>query len=692
VTPGSRPWVVRSLRDWARGVRQGMALVTYRSSASREQVLRDLTLELQAEKWKAERLECGDCTAEEFVARIARSAADVLFVLDADRLLFGENGDRSPFWVNFHRETLVAHAGVQIWWMLPNAAIRFGKQLPDLSRFFLLREELKEERAVEREPSLEFQISPDYRTPGDPNRARDLLQRALRAAASPDADPARVWLQLGIPAIDEFLRSGQSNEGLEALRQLTGAAGAPDEVLSPGLFTSAPGDLGTAFLTLSRLYSEVGRRDDALAAAEAAVRVYRELESTSGGTFRSEFGKSLSTLAVELREVGRREDALVRAEEAVHIYRDLARKSPDAFAPDLAASLNTLGAILRDAGRLEDALERAEEAVHIYRNLAHQRPEAFLPGLASSLTTLTPALGSLGRHEEAFARAEEAVQIYGELARQRPDSFLPGLAVSLNNLAIGLGNIGRLEDAVVRAEEAVHTYRQLAQKHPDSFLHDLALSLSTLSAGLGMLGRNEEALARGEEAVRIHRELAQLQPDAFLPALSGSLHNLANTLSQLGREDEAVKHAREAVHIRRQLARKLPDAFLPALGMSVNGLAYMLSDLGNSQEALGSAEEAVHIYRQLAQEQPDAFLPELARSLSVLGRILTQDRPREAMASFEEGIRILAPSVSELPYASAPLVRAILADYLQAAQAAGVEPDMALLGPVNAILEKLGKR
>jgi tetratricopeptide (TPR) repeat protein len=204
-----------------------------------------------------------------------------------------------------------------------------------------------------------------------------------------------------------------------------------------------------------------------------------------------------------------------------------------------------------------------------------------------------------------------------------------------------------------------------------------------------MLGHYEEAFARGEEAVRIRRELAQLSPDAFLPALIGSLNNLANALSQLGRLDEALEYAREAVDISRQLARKRPDAFLPDLGMSVNNLASRLGDLGYSREALANSREAVHIYRQLEQEHPGAFLRNLARSLGVHGRILTQDHPREAVESFEEAIRLLAPVLSELPNAYAPLIRANLAGYLNAAQAAGVEPDMAILGPVYAILEKL---
>ncbi len=89
-----------------------------------------------------------------------------------------------------------------------------------------------------------------------------------------------------------------------------------------------------------------------------------------------------------MSELGRREDALAAAEEATGIYRRLAAERPDAFLPDLAMSLNNLGGCLSELGRREDALAAAEEATGIYRRLAAERPDAFLPDLAGSLNNL----------------------------------------------------------------------------------------------------------------------------------------------------------------------------------------------------------------------------------------------------------------------------------------------------------------
>jgi tetratricopeptide (TPR) repeat protein len=162
-----------------------------------------------------------------------------------------------------------------------------------------------------------------------------------------------------------------------------------------------------------------------------------------------------NNLAVRLSGLGRREEALAQAEEAVRINRQLARERPDAFLPHLAMSLNNLAAMLSDLGRREEALAQAEEAVRIYRQLAQQRPDAFLPDLAMSLTNLANMLSDLGRREEALAQAEEAVRIRRQLAQQRPDAFLPDLAKSLAVFG-GILAEDRPGEALGLLAEAIH--------------------------------------------------------------------------------------------------------------------------------------------------------------------------------------------------------------------------------------------
>ena len=78
---------------------------------------------------------------------------------------------------------------------------------------------------------------------------------------------------------------------------------------------------------------------------------------------------SLNNLANVLSDLGRREEALTAAQEAADLYRALARARPEAFTPDLAMSLNNLAAMLSTLGRREEALTAAQEAADIRRNI-----------------------------------------------------------------------------------------------------------------------------------------------------------------------------------------------------------------------------------------------------------------------------------------------------------------------------------
>jgi hypothetical protein len=83
-----------------------------------------------------------------------------------------------------------------------------------------------------------------------------------------------------------------------------------------------------------------------------------------------ERARLLNNLGVRYSDIGRREEALRAAEGAVKIRGRLAARNPDAFEPNLAASLNNLGNRYRDMGRREEALQAAERASEIYERLA----------------------------------------------------------------------------------------------------------------------------------------------------------------------------------------------------------------------------------------------------------------------------------------------------------------------------------
>jgi hypothetical protein len=101
---------------------------------------------------------------------------------------------------------------------------------------------------------------------------------------------------------------------------------------------------------------------------------------------------SVNNLAVRLGESGRRVEALAAAQEAVALCRELVELNRDAFLPDLAMSVNKLAIDLAESGWRADGLAAALEAVTLYQELAAAEPDAYDPAATWDATTCAQAL------------------------------------------------------------------------------------------------------------------------------------------------------------------------------------------------------------------------------------------------------------------------------------------------------------
>ena len=348
-------------------------------------------------------------------------------------------------------------------------------------------------------------------------------------------------------------------------------------------------------------HATVSLREVALwATLSRVILLSAKIDETDDEHALGERARLMNNLGNRLRAVGRREDALSAAEEAVTAFRALAAKaSPDAILPDLPFSLTNLAARLSELGRFDEALSAIKEAVEIQRTLARLRPDAILPDLAGSLNNMGIVLGKLGRGEEALSVFEEAVEIQRTLTETRPDA-LPELAKNLTNLAAArLSRLDCFDEALSAIEEAVEIRRTLAKARSDAFLPDLASSLTSLGVVLSKLGRREEALSVEEEAVEIRRTLARARSDAFLPDLALSLNNQGLRLSELGRREDALQVTREAVQAYTVLTNALPEAFSQGLMVSLQNYRARLFDNGVDAELDSTFSAAMDALRTI---------------------------------------------------------------------------------------------
>ncbi len=357
--------------------------------------------------------------------------------------------------------------------------------------------------------------------------------------------------------------------------------------------------LASLLVSLSQAEREVGRRQEALDAANEAATLHRDLAVRGGTTVSPNLAAALNNLSNRLSDSGDRTGALAAIEEAVYLYRALAETNPAESTPDLAMSLNNLSTCRSETGDRAGALQAIEEAVNLYRGLVATNPAAFTPDLANSLHNLSNQLSETGDRTGALAAIEEAVYLYRALAETNPAESTPDLAMSLNNLSTCRSETGDRAGALQAIEEAVNLYRGLVATSPAAFTPDLAASLHNLSNQLSETGDRVGALEAIQEAVDLRRELARANPAAFTPDLAASLHNLSIWRSGVGDRVGALEAIQEAVDLRRELARANPAAFAPDLAASLNNLSLRLQETGDRVGALEAAEEARTLYRSL---------------------------------------------------------------------------------------------
>jgi tetratricopeptide (TPR) repeat protein len=331
-----------------------------------------------------------------------------------------------------------------------------------------------------------------------------------------------------------------------------------------------------------------------------------------------------------LANAGLRNDALAAAEEAVAINRQLAEEDPDTQRPYLAASLTNLGIQLAAMGRHQDALDVTQEAATTWRRLVAADP-TLEPEHAATLTNLGSWLSNVGQHQQARDVVQEAVEIWRRLATESPAVHEHALATALRGLGGHLLNLGQRQEALATTNESIEIWRRLSQINPVAFEPDLVNALDSLVLILGateswrdmLTSMADEdfwkpSLAASEEALQIRRRLVAANPAVFEPGLATTLNNLSVCYTELRRHDDAVRAIDEALTIRKRLAVLDPGPQESPLAELLANLGQVWEDMGYHYAAVHVVEQAVLMLQRLAATNPAAYEPALAKTLGWL--------------------------------------------------------------------------
>ncbi len=248
------------------------------------------------------------------------------------------------------------------------------------------------------------------------------LQALLREAA-PDLWSIRTAVVSVIPSLGPAESSEGSNVQIEPGRFLKGeAASDPDYTLEQaGRLRGRPGMEST----LARLLLRSGNGFYEHARYEAAEECFREAAETlaqlapSSAEPRGDWAASLNNLAVMLSKLGRREEALAKAQEAVRIYEQAAQARPEAFLPDFARSCGVLGSILGSQGRYAEAAAVFARGIRALSPLLRKLPKVFSDLAANLCQSYTEAVREAGMEPDRVLLGQ-VERVLEELRRAKP--------------------------------------------------------------------------------------------------------------------------------------------------------------------------------------------------------------------------------------------------------------------------------
>jgi len=329
------------------------------------------------------------------------------------------------------------------------------------------------------------------------------------------------------------------------------------------------------FDSLSSMFANTGRFEDARAAAEKALEAAREAKDLRGEA------RASMSLGMVAWSLGRMEDARALYNHS----HDLARRLSDRRAE--ADALNNLGTVSQNTGDHEAARTYNEQALSLHREAGNRQGEA------RSLSNLGIVSYFLGRYEEAREFHDSALRIRRDIGDRQGESN------SLNNLGAVAHNLGRYEEARSYHDQSLRIKRQSGDRAGEA----------TALNNLGNVAYAQGDLAAAEymhsQAVRIRRDIGDIRGQAY------SVSNLGLIYLDMGRLGDARRSHEEAL----SLSHVVGDRGGSAIATQCLGSLAILR--GAFEEAERLLQEALASCRALGDARGESYalasLADLAR-------------------------------------------------------------------------------
>ena len=340
---------------------------------------------------------------------------------------------------------------------------------------------------------------------------------------------------------------------LTRLGRVAEAAGPAEAAVDASRRFGDQAGLAAALHTLGNTYHAASRLPEAAGAMAQAVGAYRALAADQPRTYQPLLADVLHLHSTLLSELGDNDEALASAEEAVGLLRELADRAPTSrLLQHLADALSTLGRIQRllegwsaGAGSTYESIDLRQQAFDMSykrdRPLAGTRdiggdPAGAAAARAGELRAEGRRLSEAGQSAAATARLEEAVRLLRPLVPADPGRFRQALIDFLAEYLMYLVESGPTLEVFDIARESVALARVAAKEDPMVGRLDLANALQ-LYASMNSIVPGQDlrgAVGAVGEAVRLLRHYAPMMPERYEEALALQQRVLAVAKKQLG--------------------------------------------------------------------------------------------------------------------------------------------------------------
>jgi tetratricopeptide (TPR) repeat protein len=255
-------------------------------------------------------------------------------------------------------------------------------------------------------------------------------------------------------------------------------------------------------LRLAHRLIRAGRHVDAVEPIEAVVRQLHKLRPHDDPQHQAKLAVALGCMAEAYHGVGRMEDALAAAEMAIKRWRASGAISGEADA-SLAATLSVRARLMYDQQRYKEAIQDEEEVAAIWEVLSHDKPSLRLK-LAYSLKSLAIYCAAVGQGRRAHEVAEQAIARWRDLVAANPSAHQVDLLDLL--LLIGEGRMAPTNRRLEAVREASSGFWWL-WKRDITLLPRAARASVTLAEILNQTGHYEAARAHSRRARNVAAHL-----------------------------------------------------------------------------------------------------------------------------------------------------------------------------------------